>query len=125
MCRRNGSRIPQALYYFEAQEEASLAMEHIELTHPSLITNLAERTAWALDWLSGVSAPPEDVIGHSKDAMGSIGGGLIRRRFFGGNKAPLVFRVSMPYPAIVSLSPCHLGPVYLSLIRLSVPTPHS
>ena len=89
MCRRSGPRIPQALHYFEAQGKAFLVMEHIEFTHPSLITNPAERAAWALDWLSGVSAPPEDVIGHSKYAMGPIGDGLIRHRFFKNNKAPL------------------------------------
>jgi hypothetical protein len=91
MCHRSGPRIPQALHYFEAQRKAFLVMEHIELTHPSLITNLAERTARALDWLSGVSAPPEDVIGHSKDTMGPVGGGLIRHKFFKNHKAPLVF----------------------------------
>ncbi|KAH7886430.1 hypothetical protein F5I97DRAFT_1928283 [Phlebopus sp. FC_14] len=89
---RNGPRIPQALHYFETQEKAFLVMEHIELTDPSLITNLAERTAWALAWLSRVSAPPEDVMGSSKDAMGPIGGGLIRHRFFKNNKAPLPFQ---------------------------------
>jgi hypothetical protein len=80
----NGPRIPQALHYFETKEKAFLVMEHIELTDPSLITNLAERAARALDWLSKVSAPPGDV-------MGPIGGGLIRHRFFKNNKAPLAF----------------------------------
>ena len=91
MRHRSGPRIPQVLHYFEAQKKAFLVLEHIELTHPSLITNLAERTARALDWLSGVSAPPEDVIGHSKDVIGPIGGGPIRHGFFKNNKAPLVF----------------------------------
>jgi hypothetical protein len=66
-------------------------MEHIELIHPSLIANLPERTAQALDWLSRVSAPPEDVVGSSKDAMGPVGGGLIRHRFFKDDEAPLDF----------------------------------
>ncbi|KAJ7269836.1 hypothetical protein C8J57DRAFT_1607772 [Mycena rebaudengoi] len=66
-------------------------MEHIELIHPSLIADLPERTAQALDWLSRVSAPPEDVVGSSKDAMGPVGGGLIRHRFFKDDEAPLDF----------------------------------
>ncbi|KAF8347169.1 hypothetical protein F5887DRAFT_49076 [Amanita rubescens] len=91
MRHRNGPRIPQALHYFDAQVEAFLVMEYIELTHSPLITNLAERAAWALDWLSRVPAPPEDVMGPSKDAVGPIGGGLIRHRFFKDHKAPLAF----------------------------------
>lgn len=91
MRHRSGPRISQALHYFEAQKRAFLILEHIELTHPSLVTNLAERAAWALDWLSGVSAPPEDVIDHSKDVIGPIGGGPIRHSFFKNNKAPLTF----------------------------------
>jgi hypothetical protein len=91
MRHRSGPRIPQALHYFETQKNAFLVMEYIELTHPSLITNLAERAAGALHWLSEVLAPPEDVIGPSKDVIGPIGGGLIRHRFFKNNKAPLAF----------------------------------
>ena len=91
MRHRNGPRIPQALHYFEAQVEACLVMEYIELTHSPVITNLAERAAWALDWLSRVPAPPKDIMGPSKDAMGPIGGGLIRHRFFKDHKAPLAF----------------------------------
>ena len=80
----NEPRIPQALHYFEAKDNGFLVMEHIELSHPSLITNVAERAAQVLDWLSKVSAPSEDV-------MGPVGGGLIRHRFFKNNKAPLAF----------------------------------
>ena len=72
------------LYTTSKLKKAFLVMEHIKLTHPSLITNLAERTAQALDWPSKVSAPSEDV-------MGPLGGGLIRYRFFKDNKAPLAF----------------------------------
>lgn len=39
--------------------------------------------------LSGVPAPPKDVIGYSKDVMGPIGGGLIHHSFFKNDKAPL------------------------------------
>lgn len=46
-------------------------MEYIELTHSPLITNLAKRATWALDWLSRVSAPPEDVMGS--DVIGPTG----------------------------------------------------
>ena len=56
-------------------------MEYIELIHPSLITNLAERKAKALDWLSEVPSPFEDL-------MGPVGGGRIRHRFFKDYKAP-------------------------------------
>jgi hypothetical protein len=80
----NGPRIPQALHYFETNKTAFLVMERIELTLPFLVTNLAERTAQALDWLSKVSAP-------SGDVLGPIGGGLIRHRFFKHNQAPLAF----------------------------------
>lgn len=81
----DGPRIPQALHYFEAAKwKAFLVMEHIELTHPSLITNLAERAAQALDWLSKVPPPSEDVLGP-------IGGGPIRHTFFKDHEAPLTF----------------------------------
>ena len=94
MRHRNGPRISQPLHYFKAQDvfEAYLVMEYIELTDPSLITNLAERTAWALDWLSKVPAPPEDIVGPSEDALGPVGGGLIRHSFFKNYKAPVSFR---------------------------------
>jgi hypothetical protein len=79
----NGPRIPHALHYFETQETAFLVMEHIRLRdeHPP---DLAERTAVALNWLSEVPSPSEDL-------MGPIGGGLIHHSFFKNNKAPLAF----------------------------------
>ena len=90
----NGPRIAQPLHYFKSQvaPQAFLVMEYIELTDPSLITNLAERTACALDWLSKVSAPPEAIMGPSKDAIGPVGGGIIRHRFFKNYKAPVIFQ---------------------------------
>ena len=88
----NGPRIAQPLHYFKIQARGFLVMEYIELTDPSLITKLAERTAWALDWLSKVSAPPEDITGPSKDAIGPVGGGLIHHRFFKDYEAPVIFQ---------------------------------
>ena len=94
MRHKNGPHIPQPLHYFESQDEcvAFLVMEYIELADHSLITNLAERTAWALDWLSKVSAPPEDIMDPSKEAMGPVGGGFIRHRFFKNYQAPVSFQ---------------------------------
>lgn len=48
---RSGPRIPQ--------ENALLILEHIELTHPSLITNLARRTGWAPDCSRGFQLLPK------------------------------------------------------------------
>jgi hypothetical protein len=66
----NGPRIHQALRYFEIKEKAFFLMEHIALTHPSLTTDLAERTARALEWLSKVSAPPGDIMGEASLELG-------------------------------------------------------
>ena len=79
----HGPRIPQPLHYFEAQEEAFLVMEYIQLRDEPT-SDLAERTAKALDWLSKVPPPSEDVIGP-------VGGGCICHRFFKNNKAPIYF----------------------------------
>ena len=85
-------RIPQALHYFEAENQAFLVMEHIELSNPLLITDLAEKTAEALHWLSQVPPPPEDDIDPtSKHMIGPVGGGLIRHSFFKNHTAPLHF----------------------------------
>ena len=88
---KNGPRISQALHYFEIPGRAFFVMEHIGLADPPPITNLAERAARAIDWLSKVPAPPEDVMGPSKDAIGPVGGGLIRHRFFNNYEAPVPF----------------------------------
>lgn len=83
-CHRSGPRIPKAPLYFESpKDEAYFVMEYIELNHPSLITHLAERTAQSLDWLSGVSAPPED-----KDLIGPLGAVSF---VIGSSRAPLAF----------------------------------
>ncbi|GJJ09950.1 hypothetical protein Clacol_004174 [Clathrus columnatus] len=91
----SGPHIPQPLHYFENEgsvaPRAYFVMEHIEFTHPSLITDLPERTARALEWLSDVPAPPEDVVGPSKNAIGPVGGGRIRHRLFKDDEAPLTF----------------------------------
>ena len=60
---------PHALHYFEAQVDAFLVMEYIELTHSPIVTNLAERAAWALDWLSRVSAPPHGFFKDHKSPL--------------------------------------------------------
>lgn len=80
----NGPRIPKVPHYFLDKGRAFLVMEYIELEDTSLITDLPERAAAALDWLSRVPAPSEDM-------MGPIGGGLIRHRFFKDREAPLCF----------------------------------
>ncbi|KAG7095108.1 hypothetical protein E1B28_005893 [Marasmius oreades] len=79
----NGPRVPQALHYFENQGKAYLVMEHIWLRDESP-PDLVEKTAEALNWLSEVPPPSEDLIGP-------IGGGLIHHRFFKDNRAPLAF----------------------------------
>jgi len=58
-------------------------MEYIKLSDPRP-SDLPERTAEALKWLSGVPAPSEHV-------MGPLGPGPIRHGFFKDNKAPLLF----------------------------------
>ena len=80
---KHGPRIPQALHYFEAQGEAFLVMEYIQLRDEPT-PDLAERTAKALNWLLEVPPPSEDV-------MGPVGGGRIRHRFFKNNIAPTEF----------------------------------
>ena len=80
---KHGPRIPQALHYFEAQGEAFLVMEFIQLRDEPT-SDLAERTARALNWLSEVPPPSEDV-------MGPVGGGRICHHFFKNHKAPMEF----------------------------------
>jgi len=67
-------------------------MEYIKLSNPSLIPNLAERTAEALRWFSQTPPPPEDDIRPtSKHMIGPVGSGLIRHSFFKNHTAPLHF----------------------------------
>ena len=88
----SGPRVFQPLHFFCNQITAFLIMEYIELVDPSLVTDLAERTAEALNWLSHIPAAPEDDNSPSKDAIGPVGGGLIRHKFFKDHKAPLPFQ---------------------------------
>jgi len=84
-------RIPQALHYFEGEHQAYFVMEYIELSNPSLISNLAEKTAEALRWLSQVPPPEDDIGPNSEQVIGPVGGGLIRHGFFKNHTAPLNF----------------------------------
>ena len=77
-------RIPKVIQHFEGdQGRGYFVMEYIKLLDPSP-SDLPERTAEALKWLSGVPAP-------SKHVMGPLGPSCIRHRFFKDNKAPLLF----------------------------------
>ncbi|KIM92108.1 hypothetical protein PILCRDRAFT_57571, partial [Piloderma croceum F 1598] len=77
-------RIPKVIHHFEGDQGTGyFVMEYIKLSDPSP-SDLPERTAEALKWLSGVPAPSEHV-------MGPLGPGHIRHRFFKDNMAPLLF----------------------------------
>ena len=75
MRHKSGPRISQPLHYFEAQSHGFgyFVMEYIELSQSSLVTNLAGRAAFAVNWLSGVPAPPEDETSDSKNVIGPTG----------------------------------------------------
>ena len=76
--------IPKVIHHFERdQGRGYFVMEYIRLLDPSP-SDLPERTAEALKWLSGVPAPSEHV-------MGPLGPGRIRDGFFKDYKAPLLF----------------------------------
>jgi hypothetical protein len=76
--------IPKVIHHFEGDQGSGyFAMEYIKLSDPSP-SDLPERTAEALKWLSGVPAPS----GH---VMGPLGPGRIRHSFFKDYKAPMIF----------------------------------
>lgn len=75
-------RIPQVVHYFRNRWTAYLVMEFITLTAPP--PDLIDRTTQALVWLSNVPPPPNH-------AIGPLGGGRIRHRFFDDYEAPLLF----------------------------------
>jgi hypothetical protein len=77
-------RIPKVVHHFKGdQRRGYFVMEYIKLSDPSP-SDLPERTAEALKWLSGVSAPSEHV-------MGPLGPGRIRHRFIKDNEAASAF----------------------------------
>ena len=82
--RADAPRIPTVIHHFERdQGRGYFVMEYIRLLDPSP-SDLPERTAEALKWLSGVPAPSEHV-------MVPLGPGRIRDGFFKDYKAPLLF----------------------------------
>jgi hypothetical protein len=85
ICEENAPRIAKVIHYFldESKVNAFLVMEYTEID-ASHTTQLPERAAAAIDWLSTVLPP-------SKDTLGPIGGGLIRHMFFKNHEAPLRF----------------------------------
>lgn len=77
-------RIPKIVHHFQGdQGRGYLVMEYIKFRSPSP-SDLPERAAVALKWLSEVPAPS----GH---VLGPLGGGYIRHKFFKDGMAPLVF----------------------------------
>ncbi|TRM57795.1 hypothetical protein BD626DRAFT_634509 [Schizophyllum amplum] len=79
----NKPRIPELIHHFDnGQGITYVVLEHVKLAESP--ADLAERTALAVTWLSGVQAPPDH-------RLGPLGGGCIRHIFFESMEAPLPF----------------------------------
>ena len=75
-------RIPQIVHHFVDQNAMYLVMERIKLQESP--PDLAARKQKAIKWLTELPLP-------SNYALGPVGRGLIRHRFFNDSEAPFVF----------------------------------